>query len=304
MGPDAPAQESEASGGMPEALRPAEAGLEPQPPEPGPEPEPEAIQALLQLPRALGRVAWLLCLAVLITALLALMPPALRDAGWWRRLGTTLPAQAPLALLALVLAHLAALLDPDDPLLRRRLRRLRRGAAVAAVLLLLLLPLQLALLLSGDPSGPAARQRIDQQLERRYASLRAAVTGAGSVPELRERLRLLQGPPLSPQADTIPLPLVQRRLLQALERSRPFVEERLNEGLGARGLARRSFEAVGAAVPALLYGLALASLSPLSAPGARRPRSAAPAGPARAAGLLRGELEAYVRDSADPPAEG
>lgn len=275
---------------------------------PGLEPaEEEELQpALLQLPWALARVGWLLCLAAVALPLLALLPPALADPAWWRRAGAVLPAQAPVALLGLSLLHLAALLDPDNRLLQRRLRRLRRGAAAASLVLLLLVPLQLVLLLRGDAASPAARSRVDQQLDRRFAALRSAVLSSRSVPELRERLRLLQGPPLAPQADALPLPVVQRRLLLALERSRPFVQERLHEGLGERALALQGVEAVRAALPALLYGLALAAFSPLGpfrVPGSR---------PAAASGArwslprqrpLEQEMEGYL-EGEEPAAPG
>lgn len=232
--------------------------------DPGPEPEEEELQpALLQLPWAFARAGGLLCLAAVALPLLALLPPALADPAWWRRASAVLPAHAPVALLGLSLVHLAALLDPDNRLLQRRLRRLRRGAATASLVLLLLVPLQLLLLLRADAVSPAARSRADQQVERRFAALRSAVVSSRSVPELRERLQLLQGPPLAPQADALPLAVVQRRLLLALERSRPFVQERLSQGLGERALAREGFEALSAALPALLYAFALGAFSPL-----------------------------------------
>jgi hypothetical protein len=168
-------------------------------------------------------------------------------------------AQGPLALLGLVLAHLAVLLDPEDRQLRRRLTRLRRAAAVGALVLVLLIPLQLWLM-RAVPDAVAGRP----QLEQRFAALRQAVVEARSLPELRERLRLLQGPPLSPQADVLPLPVLRQRLLRALDRSQPFVRERLADNLGQQAQVRDGLEALRLVVPSLLYAIALASLSPLA----------------------------------------
>jgi hypothetical protein len=194
---------------------------------------------------------------------LALLAAGLPSAEGWQRFSTLVLAQAPLALLGLVLAHLAVLLEPEDRRLRRRLTRLRRAAAVGAVVLVLLIPLQLWLLRAA-PATAADRPQLEQRLERRFAALRQAVVDARSLPELRERLRLLQGPPLSPQAETLPLPVLRQRLLLALERSQPFVRERLADNLGQQAQVRDGLEALRLVVPSLLYAIALASLSPLA----------------------------------------
>jgi hypothetical protein len=235
--------------------------IDPDQPEPGSEAADDP--AVLLLPWALGRAGWLLCLVALAVPALALLAAGLPSAEGWQRFSTLVLAQAPLALLGLVLAHLAVLLEPEDRRLRRRLTRLRRAAAVGAVVLVLLIPLQLWLLRAA-PATAADRPQLEQRLERRFAALRQAVVDARSLPELRERLRLLQGPPLSPQAETLPLPVLRQRLLLALERSQPFVRERLAENLGQRALVRDGLEALRLVVPSLLYAIALASLSPLA----------------------------------------
>jgi hypothetical protein len=226
--------------------------------------EAAADPAVLLLPWALGRAGWLLGLVALAVPGLALLAAGLPSAEGWQRFSTLVLAQAPLALLGLVLAHLAVLLDPDDRQLRRRLTRLRRAAAVGALVLLLLIPLHLWLLRATAPAALADRPQLEQRLEQRFTALRQAVTEARSLPELRERLRLLQGPPLSPQAELLPLPVLRQRLLLALERSQPFVRERLADNLDQRALVRDGLEALRLLVPSLLYAIALASLSPLA----------------------------------------
>jgi hypothetical protein len=219
--------------------------------------------AVLLLPWALGRAGWLLGLTALMVPALALLAAGLPSAEGWQRFSALVLAQGPLALLGLVLAHLAVLLDPEDRQLRRRLTRLRRAAAVGALVLVLLIPLQLWLM-RAVPDAVAGRPQLEQRLEQRFAALRQAVVEARSLPELRERLRLLQGPPLSPQADVLPLPVLRQRLLRALDRSQPFVRERLADNLGQQAQVRDGLEALRLVVPSLLYAIALASLSPLA----------------------------------------
>lgn len=251
---------------------------------------------ILALPWAFARVGWFLCLAAALVVIFALLPPEPGTPGWWRRAALVVPAQAPMAIVGLCLAHLGVLLDPDNPLPRRRLRWLRRAAAAAAGLLLVLMPVQLGqalipadAVLSGGGPDP-----VDQRVRQRFAALRSAVGSAASVPELRERLRVLQGPPLDPRADSLPLPLVRGRLLLALERSQPFVVERVKEGRSQRARGLGFIEGLRLALPTVLQALALASLSPLApwtVPGRWRLRG-------RVAGVARQGQRALLSDLA------
>ena len=224
-----------------------------------------ALEAdLAELAWALGRVGWLLALVGLVVAGLALLPLQPWDRTWWRGLAGVLLPSAPLPLLGFSLVHLGAFLDPADRLLQRRLRRVRRGAALLAGLFLLLVPLQLWTGWSVDQLSSGGRERAEQQLGRRFQALRSAVATSTTIAELRERLALLQGPSLAAEVDTLALPVVKRRLLMALERSQPFVKERVAAEFGARTLANQTLEVVRIVLPALLYAIAFATLSPLA----------------------------------------
>jgi hypothetical protein len=233
--------------------------------DPDHEPVDPALAAdLAELAWALGRVGWLLALVGLVAAGLNLLPLQPWQDTWWRGLAGVLLQAAPLLLLGSSLLHLAAFLDPADRQLQRRLRRVRRGAALLAVLFLLLVPLQLWTGWSVDRLSPGARDRSEQQLSRRFRALRSAVATSSTISELRERLLLLQGPALAPQADALPFPLVKQRLLLALERSQPFVKEKLAAEFGARSVAGQSLEVLRIVLPSLLYAIAFATLSPLA----------------------------------------
>jgi len=279
--------------------------------DPALDPDHEAVDLALesdlaQLAWALGRVGWLLVLVGLVVAGLNLLPLQPWEGSWWRALAGVLLQAAPLPLLGSSLVHLGAFLDPADRLLLRRLRRVRRGAALLAVLFLLLVPLQLWTGWSVDRLSSGARDRAEQKLSRRFLALQSAVATSSTIPELRERLVLLQGPSLAPEADALPFPLVKRRLLLALERSQPFVQEKVAAEFGARSVASQSLEVLRIVLPALLYAIAFATLSPLA------PFSiAATWWPAGFPGGLRSrarrrrveEVDAYLSDAVDGDAD-
>lgn len=147
------------------------------------------------------------------------LPPDLASPLWQLRLSLALINAAPFPLAGLALLHLAAELDPKDPVLQRR-HRLCAQLAVPAVLgLLLLLPLQTAAgLRQVQFTGNAQNARITKA-ERKLAALRQAVATATDNEQLNRQLQALQGPVLSP-AD----------LAQPLARLRSQVGAALDEG--------------------------------------------------------------------------
>ena len=162
-----------------------------------------------------------LVLLVLFLAILAgaLFPIALLAPAWQLRFGGALINASPVALTGLAMLHLAAALDPEDPLLAGRLRLAAQLAIPAALGFLLLLPLL---------NSAALRQQSDQAQQRRsqlgtanqqLEALRLAVRQAGSVPELDQRLSALRGPQLEPSDRSLPLPEVRRRVDVVLDRA-------------------------------------------------------------------------------------
>jgi len=156
------------------------------------------------------------------------LPPDLASPLWQLRLSLALINAAPFPLAGLALLHLAAELDPEDPVLQRR-HRLCAQLAVPAVLgLLLLLPLQTAAgLRQVQFTGNAQNARITKA-ERKLAALRQAVATATDNEQLNRQLQALQGPVLSPADLAQPLARLQSQVGAALDEGEAQIQrERL-----------------------------------------------------------------------------
>lgn len=157
-----------------------------------------------------------------VTVLNTALPLRLADPRWLQGLVQILLSQGFLPLLALVLLHLAVVLNPDSNRLLDRRDRYSRLAFAAALGFLLLIPLHLATSW-GQLNQLAGRQ--DQQRSEGLAvisQLRQAITTSTSHEQLDQRLRALPiritGP--SPASD-LALPFAQRqqKMLAGIARS-------------------------------------------------------------------------------------
>ncbi len=104
----------------------------------------------------------------------SLFPLRLLAPAWQLQVGGALINASPFPLIGLVLLHLAARLDPWDPLLEKRRRLGARLAAAAALGDLLLMPLLATASLRRHhnevPASTASPRRASAQLERARAS--------------------------------------------------------------------------------------------------------------------------------------
>lgn len=171
--------------------------------------------------------AWGL-VAVFITAVvMPLMPPQPWLPAWQLRLGSLIVNQAPLALLAHILLHTAALLQPAAGWISRYRTRWRLWAAAAALGFLLLIPLQAAAILSGLSSARAEQSSRAAAAQRRFEILRRTIASAPDLATLQARLQALQGPDLTPADRALPLPQLRRQLDAALVDASTSVQTRL-----------------------------------------------------------------------------
>jgi hypothetical protein len=162
-----------------------------------------------------------------IAVLLGVLPVRLLQAEWQIRFGQALVGQAPLALLGLGFAHLAAYLDPDQPQLQARLLALRRWSVVVAVAFLLLVPLQLQAFWSTMRLDFSGYDQQRQRLVERHRELGQAVRSVVSPQELELILERLQGPRLTPAARALPLARLQQELLRSVQGVHTAMERRI-----------------------------------------------------------------------------
>ena len=100
---------------------------------------PASFEPSLSLPSSIARgvgLAGMVLIVLFLTILsTSLLPVRLLDAAWQLRVGGALINASPFPLIGLVLLHLAASLDPQDPLL---LQRRRFAAQLASAICCLL----------------------------------------------------------------------------------------------------------------------------------------------------------------------
>jgi hypothetical protein len=167
--------------------------------------------------RNLGRLALVLVILYLTMIASSILPFQPRNPAWQIRMVGALVNGATLPLVALVLLQVGTILDPRDPLLKRRQRRFSQFAAAAALGFLLLCPLQIAagVVLQNDTSVLQARRLT--QAEEQLARLREAAEMASSGPELSSSFQKLGGPTIPPADLALPLPLLKDQVRTALD---------------------------------------------------------------------------------------
>ena len=169
---------------------------------------------------------YLVALALLaffaLTILNGALPLRLLDPAWFEAMVQLLLSQAFLPLVALVLLHLAVVLNPDSTRLRSRRDRYARFALAAALGFVLLIPLHLGAtwsLLNKQNSNAQEQQLIQGQAV--IGQLRQAITAANSYQDLASRLAALpiRQREASPADLALPFPQRQQKMLAGLARS-------------------------------------------------------------------------------------
>ncbi|WP_216904414.1 hypothetical protein [Synechococcus sp. CCY 9618] len=174
---------------------------------------------MTSLGQAMGAAAVSLLLVFAASLLPALLSVQLLEPKWQQTLAGLLIGNAPLALVALILLHLAVVVSPEESTFRQRRDRFSRWAALATLGYLLLLPLQISATsrVFGGESRDSAQQlatvlaRIDQR--------RQATEAATGPEDLQRRLVAVGSPPLPPNALSRPLPELKAQMLAVLQQA-------------------------------------------------------------------------------------
>lgn len=217
-----------------------------------------SLQQPAVLARSLGAVSAVLVLIYLAQLPLLLLSLNLASPQGVLQLAGALSRNAALPLLAVTLLHLALGLVPENGSLQRRALRVRHACALVTLCFLLLLPLQSWALLRSGNVGASDLQRRQLLLKERFRRLREVARTADSLPELQDSLRQLEGPPLPFAMPGTPFPAIRQRLLLALERSEPYVQERLVRRWRQDHGVKAVFDALNAMLPTLIYALGFA----------------------------------------------
>lgn len=157
----------------------------------------------------------------------AILPLRLLDPVWQLAFAGTLINNAPLALVGLAGLHLAAHLEPGDPVLARRRSAAARWATLAAAGFLLLIPLQLTAVWHTFQARESVQNRQMVIADRRIAAVRRAITASPTVEQLQAELARLNLGTLAVRGNPSDRSLTQVRatLLRSLEGSRSTLED-------------------------------------------------------------------------------
>lgn len=215
--------------------------------------------------KVLSGLLWFAALALFglfaSLTLSALLPLQLTSPAWVLGASQALVAQAPLALLGLVLARLALVLDPHNRWLLRQCARVSRLVLPAAIGFFLLIPLQgYALVAEAQQGARAVDGRIDETLTR-LERIRTEVQAASGREDLIRRMEALRVPVRDLSRDPAAFPAVRSALLVSLERTQGQLgRQRPRPSLPMPTLpfVQRLLRGI---VPALLLGLAFLPLA-------------------------------------------
>jgi hypothetical protein len=124
-----------------------------------------------------------------------------------------------LPLQGLVLAHLAAYLDPAEPRYEVFCQNLRRWALPATLGFLLFIPLQSYNLVKGIRNYRQNAAKNESTITQTFGDIRNAVERASTTADLQKRLADLNAPGLSPADRTAPLPAIRPTLLAEIQKA-------------------------------------------------------------------------------------
>ena len=131
---------------------------------------------------------------------------------------------SPFPLIGLGLLHVAASLDPRDPLLAQRRGFAARLAVAAALGYLLLAPLLAAANLQRQHSQALASSGELRRATEQLKQMRQVLNTATSVSELEQRLAAVEGPRLDAADRSLPLPLLRSRIAALLDQATTRLE--------------------------------------------------------------------------------
>jgi len=188
--------------------------------------------------RRLGAIAIALFVLYVANVLARIIPFRVALASWKLEFSASLIDAAPIALLGLILVHLAAYIDPGSPFLRQRKQQCSRMATAAVLGFLLLIPLNVYAVWTGVGNLQAARSNVEADAGRRIVKFRQIVSSATTPEDLQQRLASIGVPELKPSALRLPLPRLKQLLLENLDQAQGKLEAKktgagdvLREGL-------------------------------------------------------------------------
>jgi hypothetical protein len=217
----------------------------------------------------------LLVLFVLAVAL-PLLPPKLADPFWLLAFTGAFCTNGFLALLAVLLLHMAAALEPQSVWHQTRPLLVRRCSKAVMVAFLLLLPLQGLAAWRGLEAAQSLAYRAGRVQQARLVQVRQVVERSGSIAELHNQFAAIQAPPLSAADQRLGLPALKADLLSQIKAQESNLLKQAGPRVPTDVLIKDSLRVVLLA-PLLAMGFAVSARRTLPPP---RPAATPPQRPA------------------------
>lgn len=192
----------------------------------------------IQLASRLNVFGLCLLLAYLVLVVGGALPLQLLSPAWQVGLTGALIDNAPIALLGLVLLHLAAFFDPEDEKLQQRVFWLARLSILASLGFLLLIPLRAYNLFALSEVAGNAQERRLTQANTRLNDLRNAVRTSSTKEQLLARLKALNAPPLPPALQILPLDAIRADMNRSFDRMAAALKQRRQQPRQPRPVSR------------------------------------------------------------------
>ncbi len=147
------------------------------------------------------------------------LPIKLFDMAWQISVINAVINNSTIPLEGVVLAHLAAYLDPSEPRFEAFCKNLRSWAIPATLGFLLIIPLQTYNLAKGVYNFNRSVANYQKTITKNFANIRNAVKTAPNLAQLQKTLIDFNGPSLSPADQSLPLPQLRQTLLVAIQQA-------------------------------------------------------------------------------------
>jgi hypothetical protein len=169
-----------------------------------------------------------------------------------------------LPLQGLVLAHLAAYLDPSEPRFEVFCQNLRRWALPATLGFLLIIPLQSYNFVKGIRNYRQNAAKNEFTITQTFGDIRNAVESASTTADLQKRLADLNAPGLSPADRIAPLPAIRPTLLAEIQKAEKKAKANISQQ-DPEQFWLFSKQMVGSILAAFVFAFAFAAAAKRSA---------------------------------------
>ncbi len=169
-----------------------------------------------------------------------------------------------LPLQGLVLAHLAAYLDPSEPRFEVFCQNLRRWALPATLGFLLIIPLQSYNFVKGIRNYRQNAAKNELTITQTFGDIRNAVESASTTADLQKRLADLNAPGLSPADRIAPLPAIRPTLLAEIQKAEKKAKANISQQ-DPEQFWLFSKQMVGSILAAFVFAFAFAAAAKRSA---------------------------------------